>query len=95
MSLIGGAWWLAPKRQGTCIPLGSPSQLYFICYLLKGYYAAENIYSPEDFAVLLYTKLGIDPHQVLHTTTGRPVQLVNGGKLIKSCSCRRLGSIKR
>lgn len=49
----------------------------------KGYYAAENIYSPEDFAVSLYTKLGIDPHQVLHTNTGRPVQLVNGGKPIK------------
>ena len=49
----------------------------------KGYYAAENIYSPEDFAVSLYTKLGIDPHQMLHTATGRPVQLVNGGKPIK------------
>jgi hypothetical protein len=49
----------------------------------KGYYAAENIYSPEDFAVSLYTKLGIDPHQTLHTSTGRPVQLVNGGKPIK------------
>lgn len=49
----------------------------------KGYYAAENIYSPEDFAVSLYTKLGIDPHQVLHTNTGRPLQLVNGGKPIK------------
>lgn len=49
----------------------------------KGYYAAENIYSPEDFAVSLYTKLGIDPHQTLHTTTGRPVQLVNGGRPIK------------
>ncbi|HYF33913.1 MAG TPA: DUF1501 domain-containing protein [Prosthecobacter sp.] len=49
----------------------------------KGYYAAENIYSPEDFAVSLYTKLGIDPHQILHSTSGRPVQLVNGGKPIK------------
>ncbi len=49
----------------------------------KGYYAAENIYSPEDFAVSLYTKLGIDPHQVMHTNTGRPVQLVNGGRAIK------------
>ena len=49
----------------------------------KGYYAAENIYSPEDFAVSLYTKLGIDPHQLLHTSTGRPVHLVNGGKPIK------------
>ncbi len=49
----------------------------------KGYYAAENIYCPEDFAVSLYTKLGIDPHQILHTNTGRPMQLVNGGKPIK------------
>ena len=49
----------------------------------KGYYAAENIYSPEDFAVSLYTKLGIDPHQILRTNTGRPIQLVNGGKPIK------------
>jgi hypothetical protein len=48
-----------------------------------GYYAAENIYSPEDFAVSLYTKLGIDAHQVMHTPAGRPVQLVNGGKVIK------------
>ncbi len=49
----------------------------------KGYYAADNVYAPEDFAVSLYTKLGIDPHQVLHTNTGRPVQLVNGGRTIK------------
>lgn len=49
----------------------------------KGYYAADNVYSPEDFAVSLYTKLGVDPHQVLHTNTGRPVQLVNGGRPIK------------
>jgi hypothetical protein len=49
----------------------------------KGYYAAENIYSPEDFATSLYTKLGINPHQLLTTNTGRPVQLVNGGRVIK------------
>lgn len=49
----------------------------------KGYYAAENIYSPEDFAFTIYTKLGIDPHHVLQTNTGRPVHLVNGGKPIK------------
>lgn len=49
----------------------------------KGYYAAENIYSPEDFAVSLYTKLGIDPHQLMLSGTGRPTHLVNGGKLIK------------
>lgn len=49
----------------------------------KGYYAAENVYKPEDFAATLYTKMGIDPHQVLHTNTGRPIQLVNNGRLIK------------
>jgi len=49
----------------------------------KGYYASENVYKPEDFAASLYTKMGIDPAQVLHTNTGRPVQLVNNGRLIK------------
>ncbi|MGV3771648.1 MAG: DUF1501 domain-containing protein [Verrucomicrobiales bacterium] len=49
----------------------------------KGYYAAENVLSPEDFAATIYTKMGIDPTQLLHTNTGRPIQLVNGGKPIK------------
>ncbi|HYV28975.1 MAG TPA: DUF1501 domain-containing protein [Candidatus Eisenbacteria bacterium] len=49
----------------------------------KGYHAAENVYRPEDFAASLYTKMGIDPAQVLHTNTGRPVQLVSNGRLIK------------
>jgi hypothetical protein len=49
----------------------------------KGYYAAENVYRPEDFAASLYTKMRIDPARVLHTNTGRPIQLVNGGRLIK------------
>jgi uncharacterized protein (DUF1501 family) len=49
----------------------------------KGYHAAENVHSPEDFAASLYSKMGIDPHQVLHTNTGRPIQLVNGGRPIK------------
>ena len=49
----------------------------------KGYYAAENVHSPEDFAASLYTKMGIDPARLLHTNTGRPIQLVNGGRPIK------------
>ncbi len=49
----------------------------------KGYYASEQVYRPEDFAASLYTKLGIDPHQILHKASGRPVQLVNNGRLIK------------
>jgi hypothetical protein len=49
----------------------------------KGYYASENVYRPEDFAASLYTKMGIDPNQTLHNTAGRPVPLVNNGRLIK------------
>ena len=49
----------------------------------KGYYASENVHSPEDFAASLYTKMGIDPHEHLITNTGRPVQLVAGGNPIK------------
>lgn len=49
----------------------------------KGYHAAEKVCRPEDFAATLYTKLGIDPQQILHTPTGRPVQLVNNGRPIR------------
>lgn len=49
----------------------------------KGYYASETIYSPEDFAATLYTKMGIDPSMILYTSAGRPIQLVNGGKPMK------------
>lgn len=49
----------------------------------KGYYASEQVYKPEDFAASIYTKMGINPEQLLHTSTGRPIQLVNGGKIIK------------
>ncbi|MEY4483580.1 MAG: hypothetical protein RL693_1032 [Verrucomicrobiota bacterium] len=49
----------------------------------KGYHASENVYRPEDFAASLYTKMGIDPHQTLHSTSGRPLSLVNEGELIK------------
>jgi hypothetical protein len=49
----------------------------------KGYYASENVYKPEDFAATLYTKMGIDPNRILQTNTGRPIHLVNNGRLIK------------
>jgi hypothetical protein len=48
----------------------------------KGYYASDDVHSPEDFAATLYTKMGIDPTEHLHTNTGRPVQLVTNGKPI-------------
>jgi len=49
----------------------------------KGYYASDNVFRPEDFAASLYTKMGIDHAQILHNTAGRPVPLVNNGRLIK------------
>ncbi len=49
----------------------------------KGYHASENIYRPEDFAASVYTKMGVDHAQMLRTNTGRPVQLVDNGRLIK------------
>ncbi|MDB5171369.1 MAG: hypothetical protein JWN51_142 [Phycisphaerales bacterium] len=49
----------------------------------KGYYACDNVHSPEDFAASLYTKLGIDPTEILHNGSGRPVPLVNGGQPIR------------
>lgn len=49
----------------------------------RGYHASENVYRPEDFAASIYTKMGIDHAQMLPTNTGRPVQLVNNGRLIK------------
>jgi len=50
---------------------------------VKGYYANDNVYAPEDFAASLYTKMGVDHSQVLYTPSGRPNQLVNNGRLIK------------
>ncbi|NNE90858.1 MAG: DUF1501 domain-containing protein [Verrucomicrobiales bacterium] len=50
---------------------------------VKGYYANENVYAPEDFASSIYTKMGINPETVLRDTAGRPVQLINNGRLIK------------
>src|SRR3954462_5782885 len=49
----------------------------------KGYYASDNVFRPEDFAASLYTKMGIDHAQILHNSAGRPVPLVNNGRLIK------------
>jgi hypothetical protein len=50
---------------------------------VKGYYANENVYRPEDFAASIYTKMGIDHAQILHDTANRPIQLIDRGQLIK------------
>lgn len=42
-----------------------------------GYAAFERVLSPESFVSTVYTKLGIDPGQILYTPEGRPVHLVS------------------
>ena len=51
----------------------------------KGYAAAENVYRRGFRRVALH-KMGIDPNQVLHTNTGRPVQFGEQRTRIRSCS---------
>jgi hypothetical protein len=48
-----------------------------------GAYVAERPLKVEDFFCSIYAKLGIDPHQELHTPEGRPVPIVNGGSPIR------------
>ncbi len=43
----------------------------------KGYSAFENVKSPENFVSTVYSKLGIDPGQILYTPQGRPTHLVS------------------
>ena len=51
-------------------------------------YAAEKPalepYGPEDLAATMYHLLGIDPADEFYTPEGRPVKIVNGGKVIQS-----------
>jgi uncharacterized protein (DUF1501 family) len=44
---------------------------------------AEGPPSPEDVAASFYHALGIDHHKEYHTPTGRPVQLVRDGTIIR------------
>ena len=39
--------------------------------------------TPADLARTIYTLLGIDPNRELHTPDGRPVQVNQGGTLIR------------
>jgi uncharacterized protein (DUF1501 family) len=44
---------------------------------------AESPYGPEDLAATMYRLLGIDPEQEFYTPEGRPVKIVNQGRLIR------------
>ncbi len=43
----------------------------------------DNPVTPADLACTIYTLLGIDPTQNLHTADGRPVQINQGGMMIR------------
>lgn len=43
----------------------------------SGYSAVDRVLSPENFVSTVYSKLGIDPGQILYTPQGRPVHLVS------------------
>ena len=44
---------------------------------------ASDPYGPEDLSATMYHLLGIDPKEEFHTPDGRPVAIVNGGKVIR------------
>ena len=44
---------------------------------------AENPYGPEDLAATLYHLLGVDPDREFYTPDGRPVRIVNDGRVIR------------
>ncbi len=39
--------------------------------------------TPADMAATILTTLGIDPHTILHTPIGRPIELASGGQAIE------------
>lgn len=45
--------------------------------------AADNPYRPEDLAFTIHNCLGIDPNEEFYTPEGRPIKIVNQGKLIR------------
>jgi len=47
----------------------------------KGDQPADRPVTPADLAATLYTALGIDPNRQFETPDGRPIRLVDGGKV--------------
>jgi uncharacterized protein (DUF1501 family) len=44
---------------------------------------AADPHGPEDLAATLFSLMAIDPREEFHTPEGRPVQIVNGGRVIQ------------
>jgi uncharacterized protein (DUF1501 family) len=43
----------------------------------------ETNYGPEDLAATLFRQMGIDAKEEFHTPEGRPVPIVNGGRVMR------------
>jgi hypothetical protein len=43
---------------------------------------ATEPHGPEDLAATMYSLLGIDPQEEFYTPDGRPVKVVNNGRVI-------------
>jgi hypothetical protein len=56
---------------------GTPGGLVIGATDRNGYSAVDNVKSPENFVSTVYSKLGINPNQVLYTPNGRPTHLVS------------------
>ena len=50
---------------------------------------ADDPYGPEDLAATLYHLLGIDPEEEFYTPEGRPVKIVNNGRVIQAICCKK------
>jgi len=48
----------------------------------NGMAPATDPCSPDDVAASIFANLGVDPHQELQTSTGRPIQLFREGRVI-------------
>jgi len=44
---------------------------------------ADNPYGPEDLSATIFHLLGIDPKDEFYTPEGRPVVIVNNGRIIQ------------
>jgi uncharacterized protein (DUF1501 family) len=44
---------------------------------------ASDPHGPEDLAATMYHLLGIDPNEEFYTPEGRPVRIVNNGRVIQ------------
>jgi hypothetical protein len=68
-----------------------PSQITYLCALAlvvgrtdaRAERPANDPHGPEDLAATLYHLLGIDPDAEFYTPEGRPVRIVNQGRVIR------------